>query len=76
MFSNWSDAKFYGSAGTVANIRALLFGLEYIPEKYSNYNLLKRIEYRVGGHVEDNYFIYNGQRIKEWGASLGLKNAL
>ena len=71
MFSNWSDAKFYGSAEIVCKYRALLFGLEYIPEKYSNYNLLKRIEYRFGGHVEDNYFIYNGQRIKEWGASLG-----
>ena len=28
--------------------KTLLFGAEYIPEKYSNYSFLKRMEYRIG----------------------------
>ena len=69
--TNWSNAKFHGSAGTLRDTRAILFGFEYIPDKFSNYSFLKRIEYRVGGHIEDNYLVLNGQNIKEWGASLG-----
>jgi hypothetical protein len=69
--TNWSNAKFHGSDGYASNTRAFLFGVEYIPDKYSNYSFMKRIEYRMGGHVEDNYLVLNGQQVKEWGASLG-----
>jgi len=69
--TNWSNARFHGSDGYVSNTRAFLFGVEYIPDKYSNYSFMKRIEYRMGAHVEDNYLVLNGQQVKEWGASLG-----
>jgi hypothetical protein len=69
--TKWSGAKFQGSGNYAADTRALLFGAEYIPDKFSNYNFLKRIEYRAGAHIEDNYLIYNGQQAKEWGVSLG-----
>ena len=69
--TNWANAKFHGSDGYVSNTRAFLFGVEYIPDKFSNYSFMKRIEYRVGGHVEDNYLMLNGQQVKEWGASVG-----
>jgi hypothetical protein len=70
--TNWSNAKFHGSGNYLGNSRSLLFGFEYIPDKFSNYSFIKRIEYRVGGHIEDNYLILNGKQVKEWGASLGL----
>jgi hypothetical protein len=69
--TNWSKAVFQGSETYAANTRSLLVGAEYIPDKFSNYNFLKRIEYRVGGHIEDNYLIYNGHQVKEWGVSAG-----
>jgi hypothetical protein len=30
------------------------------------------VEYRIGGHVEDNYLIINGEQVKEFGASIGI----
>jgi hypothetical protein len=69
--TKWTDANFHGSGNNLGDTKAILFGVEYIPDKFSNYSFLKRIEYRVGGHVEDNYLVWNGQQVKEWGASLG-----
>jgi len=69
--TNWSNGRFHGSDNYLSNTRAFLFGVEYIPDKFSNYSFTKRIEYRVGGHVEDNYLVLNGQQVKEWGASVG-----
>jgi hypothetical protein len=71
IYTNWSNAKFYGSDGYLADTKALLIGAEYIPDKFSNYSFLKRIEYRIGGHIEDNYLILNGKQVKEFGASIG-----
>ena len=71
LYTNWSNAKFHGSDGYVANTKALLIGAEYIPDKFSNYSFLKRIEYRIGGHIEDNYLVLKGKQIKEFGASIG-----
>jgi len=70
--TKWSASKIPGSIGYAADTRTLAFGGEFIPDKFSNYNFLSRIEYRIGGHVGDNYLVLNGQQIKEYGASLGL----
>jgi len=70
--TKWSKAKIPGSSGYAADTKSFLFGLEYIPDKYSNYSFLKRVEYRVGGHVGDNYLIINGEQLKEYGASIGI----
>lgn len=70
--TNWSNALIYGTEGYLADTRALLFGAEFIPEKLSNYSFIKRMEYRIGGHIEDNYLILNGEQMKEWGLSLGI----
>jgi hypothetical protein len=70
--SKWSASKIPGSTGYAADTRALLFGAEYIPDKYSNYSLLQRCEYRIGGHMNDNYLIVNGEQLKEYGASIGV----
>jgi hypothetical protein len=70
--ANWADARIHGSNGYLADTKSILFGIEYIPEKYSNTSYLKRIEYRIGGHIADNYLLLNGDQIKEYGASCGI----
>jgi hypothetical protein len=70
--TKWSDSKIPGVSGTAADTKSFLFGAEYIPEKFSNYSFMKRIEYRIGGHIADNYLIINGEQLKEYGASAGL----
>ncbi len=70
--SKWSASKIPGPAGYAADTRSFLFGAEFIPDKYSNYSYLKRIEYRIGAHTGDNYLIVNGEQLKEYGASIGL----
>jgi hypothetical protein len=70
--TKWSNSKIPGSTGYAADTRSFLFGLEFIPDKYSNYSFLQRVEYRLGGHIGDNYLIINKEQIKEYGASLGL----
>jgi len=70
--TKWSDAKIPGSAGYAADTRSFLAGAEYIPDKFSNYSFIKRVEYRIGAHIEDNYLIINGEQVKEYGVSLGL----
>jgi hypothetical protein len=69
--TKWSKAKIPGADGYTADTRSILFGIEYIPEKYSNYSFFKRVEYRVGGHLGDNYLIINNEQIKESGVSFG-----
>jgi hypothetical protein len=70
--TKWSTAKIPGPSGYAADTKSWIFGAEYIPDRFSNYSYLKRIAYRVGGHIEDNYLIVNGEQIKEYGATIGL----
>lgn len=70
--TKWSEAKIYGTEGFLASTNALLLGVELIPDKYSNFSLLKRLEYRLGFHTEDNYLIINGDQVKQIGVSAGI----
>jgi hypothetical protein len=70
--TKWSNSKIPGSTGFAADSKSFHFGVEYIPEKLSNYSAIKRLEYRFGGHVGDNYLILNGEQIKEIGVSVGV----
>lgn len=70
--SNWNKARIIGSNGYLASARSLLFGFEFIPDKFSNYGYFNRVEYRVGAHLSDNYLVINGAQIKEIGVSCGL----
>lgn len=79
VISGWNNARIHGSDAPMANTRTLMAGLEYIPDKYSNTNFLKRIEYRLGGRISDNYLVLNGVQLKEYSATAGfairLKNS-
>jgi hypothetical protein len=70
--SKWSTSKIPGPSGYAADTRSVLFGAEFIPDKYSNYSFFKRIAYRIGAHTGNNYLIVNGEQLKESGASIGL----
>ena len=72
LYSFWKDAEFHGSAGYVTNTQTLLLGAEYTPDRLSNYNFLKRVDYRLGGHIGNNYLLFNGDKVNEIGASFGL----
>ena len=72
IFTKWSEAKIQGADGYLADTKSWHFGAELIPDKYSNVSLLKRFEYRFGGHLEDNYLIINGEQIKEFGITAGI----
>jgi len=69
--TKWSDAKIPGQIGFLADTKSWLFGVEFIPEKYSNFNYIKRIEYRLGVRLVDNYLVINGEQIKESGITAG-----
>ncbi len=72
VYTDWSNGFIHGSnRGYLTNSRSVLFGAEYVPDKYSNVSLLKRARYRVGGHFANEYLTINGAQIKEYGASLG-----
>ena len=70
--TRWSESTLSGSEGYLADTRSLQLGVEYIPEKLSNFSFLKRIEYRLGAHMDDNYLLINGEQVKELGISFGL----
>ncbi len=68
----WSKSDIPGYRGYAANTKTYSWGLEFIPEKYSNFSYLKRIEYRIGAHMGDNYLIINEKQLKEFGATFGI----
>jgi hypothetical protein len=70
--TKWSSSKIPGSSGYAADTRDLRIGAEFIPNRFANYSYLSRVEYRIGGHIGDNYLIINGEQIKEYGASIGI----
>jgi hypothetical protein len=72
VYTNWANAKIHGSKENFTNLKSLRWGIEYIPDKYSNTSYLSRIEYRLGAHISNNYLLLNGVNIKEYGASCGL----
>lgn len=70
--TKWSKAEISGSEGYHGDTETFIFGVEYIPDKTSNYSFLKRIEYRLGGHTGDNYLVLNDMQVKEYGLSFGM----
>jgi hypothetical protein len=72
IMTKWSAATIPGLGNYAADSKSYRLGIEYIPDKYSNYSFFKRLEYRAGGHFGDTYLILHDEQIKEYGASFGL----
>jgi hypothetical protein len=70
--TNWSNSTIPGSSGYAADTRRLHLGTEFTPDRFSNYSYFKRLDYRLGAHIGDNYLIINGEQVKEIGVSAGL----
>lgn len=71
VYSGWSEAVLPGNYGTYANTLTLNAGAEYIPDRYSNYSFLNRIEYRIGCRYGESYALYGGNQINEYGITFG-----
>jgi hypothetical protein len=71
VFSNWADATIPESEGYIANSKSLRMGIEYTPKKGSNSSYLNNIDFRLGGHIANNYLVINGHQLKESGFTFG-----
>lgn len=71
IYTNWSNAELAGSDGYLTDIRSLLAGFEYTPDRFANYGFLRRIDYRAGVHLGGNYLSFEGNPVKEKGVSIG-----
>jgi hypothetical protein len=71
LYSYWSEASLPGNYGTYTNTLSLSAGAEYIPDKYSNYSFFDRMEYRIGGHYDESYALYNDKKVREYGITFG-----
>ena len=72
IYSPWENAEFRYSEGYVTNTQTLLIGAEYTPDRLANYSFLKRMDYRLGGHLGNNYLVFNGEKVNEIGVSMGV----
>jgi hypothetical protein len=70
--TNWSQSRIPESSEYVADTRSYILGLEYTPDRFSNFGLFNRISYRIGGHTGSNYLKINGEQLKDAGISAGL----
>lgn len=69
--TNWSESLFLGYESYFTNSNTISFGAELIPNKSANYNILNRIEYRVGGHITDSHLMINNEQLREFGITFG-----
>ncbi len=70
--TNWSEATLMGTQALAPKVESFRVGIEYIPDRYSIYSPLERMEYRLGGYVSDNYLMIGDEQIKEFGITFGI----
>jgi len=71
-WTDWNNADIYGAEDYLVSTHSIRAGIEYIPNRFSNLNLLNRLEYRLGGHLSGNYLNINGEQLKESGINFGI----
>jgi len=69
-WQNWEKFTNYGEKDSMRNSLRFSAGAEYIPDYNSN-SYLKRISYRVGYHHTDSYLMLKGNKVNEFGISVG-----
>ena len=69
--TNWNEISFHGYEEYLVNSSAFKLGLEFIPDRDANYNYLNRIEYRLGGFIDNGHLMVNGEQISEFGITFG-----
>jgi len=68
----WNNSDIPGVEKYAAGTTRYALGFEFIPERFSNSSLFRRMEYRFGGYFGDNYLALGGYQLKEKGASFGV----
>ncbi len=73
-YQPWSKAKFTTFEGettmqSYCNRTKYAFGMQYIPDFRGNY--LKRVNYRIGAHYNNDYLSLRDNRLREYGISAG-----
>ena len=68
----WKKADIKGGKEYLTNSNSLRAGVEFVPDRSSYYNLLKRMEYRAGVHLDNYYLNLNDNQLKGYGISVGL----
>jgi hypothetical protein len=73
LFQQWKEAQFLGQqVSYFSNSSKYSAGFEYTPNMYSIRSYWERVQYRLGGTVENSYLTLNGSQIKGYAATLGI----
>jgi hypothetical protein len=67
----WSDFEVFGRPDSLQNTTMLAAGFEIIPN-YGGSRLLENIWYRLGAYHYSSYLQLNGQRVNDYGITIGL----
>jgi hypothetical protein len=71
-FENWQGMMFLGQqVEYLTNSSKYSFGLEYTPNLYSIKSYWERVQYRMGGFINDSYLTLNGTQIKGYAFTFG-----
>lgn len=69
----WSDYKSFNPFDSLVDSKYLNFGIQYTPDEKAIRSYWKRINYRAGFYTNDTYLNINGEQIKDYGVSVGLR---
>ncbi len=69
---NWSGNSPFNTNNNFEDQTSIRIGTEYIPNKYSLRNYLKRIRYRAGGFYTNSYLKIGDEQINNFGISFGV----
>ena len=77
VYQDWSNFQIptdfqANTSAIVTRSNAYHFGAQYIPNYHAIRGYLPHVSFRCGGHLQDSYLSINGQKVKEYGLSLGL----
>lgn len=71
-FSQWQELKFLGQpVDYLTNSSKYSAGFEYIPNQYSIKSYWERVNYRIGGYIDNTYLTINGVQIKGYAGTFG-----
>ncbi|MDA3781219.1 MAG: hypothetical protein PF487_13485 [Bacteroidales bacterium] len=69
---NWSSTNSFDTNTDFSDQTSLRIGAEYIPNKHSIRNYLKKVNYRIGGFYTNSYIKIDKEQIKNYGISFGV----
>jgi hypothetical protein len=69
----WSDFQSFNPFDELVDSRSLNFGLQYTPDAKAIRNYWKRIGLRAGFYTSDTYIKINGEQLRDYGVTFGLK---